>query len=262
MELIKITDEVKTVISTSSKGDQAKWLVGEYWVKENTHGYENIAEYIASLLLESSSLPNTSYVTYAPCLIQKPNGTIKDGCYSKDFRGKFQEVTLERLFETNFETTTDILNNNRQSTKQKFQMIMEKIYMFTGLDVSLRISKMLGLDALILNEDRHTNNILFLYNSKADEWELAPIFDNGLSLLSDTTDYPLHTPINVLKRRVKAKPFSTSFPNQLELYNGKPFVDRKKFLNKLDASPYKLGRAKDVILSQLEDSSTQHLFFN
>jgi hypothetical protein len=43
------------------------------------------------------------------CLIEKPDGTVTEDCYSKDFRGSLQEVTLERFFKTNFETTDDIL---------------------------------------------------------------------------------------------------------------------------------------------------------
>lgn len=262
MDTIKIPDDVKTVISTSSKGDQAKWIIGDKWVKENTHGYENIAEYITSLLLESSTIPSTSYVTYTPCFIEKPDGTVKEGCYSRDFRGKLQEVTLERIFEANFETTDNILNNDRFSTKIKFQLIIEKIHQYTGLEVSHEISQMLALDAFILNEDRHTNNILFLYNPKSGKWKLAPIFDNGLGLLSDTKDYPLKTPISILKRKVKAKPFSTSFSKQLELYKGLPFINQKEFLNKLEVSPFKLGRAKTIIQSQLKEPSIKRILFN
>ncbi|WP_373894729.1 hypothetical protein ACUL41_17475 [Virgibacillus natechei] len=232
MDTIKIPNDAKTIISTSSKGDQAKWLVGDKWVKENTRGYENIAEYITSLVLQSSTIPSTSYVSYTPCLIEMPDGTVKESCYSKDFRGTLQEVTLERLFEAIFETTNDILNNERYSTDNKFQLIMKKIYQFTGLGVSHEISQMLAFDAFILNEDRHTNNILFLFDPNSGNWKLAPIFDNGLSLLSNVKDYPPGTPISILKRQVKAKPFSTSFVKQLELFKGVPFINRTELLNK------------------------------
>ncbi len=42
MEWIKIPPNAETIVSTSSKGDQSKWLVGDIWIKENTRGYENI----------------------------------------------------------------------------------------------------------------------------------------------------------------------------------------------------------------------------
>lgn len=262
MERIRIPLDAETIVSTSSKGDQSKWFVSNKWVKENTRGYENMAEYVAYLILHSSILPETSYVPYTPCLIEMRDGTVTDGCYSNDFRGLMQEVTLERLFEAHFETTDDILNNIRYSTEDKFQAIMEKIFQFTGIDVSYEISQMLAFDAFILNEDRHTNNILFLFEPNKETWKLAPIFDHGLSLLSDVKDYPLGKPISILKRRVKAKPFNSSFTKQLSLYHGEPFIKRSLLLEKLDVSPYELGRAKDVVISQLQIPSLQRLIID
>ena len=253
MERIIIPQDAETIVSTSSKGDQSKWLVGDRWIKENTRGYENIAEYAASLILDSSTLQKTSFVPYIPCLIKKHDGTVVEGCYSIDFRGHLQEVTLERLFEANFETTDDILNNTRYSTEDRFHLIMEKVHQFTGLDVSNKVGQMLAFDAFILNEDRHTNNILFLFDPKREAWQLAPIFDHGLSLLSDVKDYPLHVDLQILKRKVKAKPFNNSFKKQLSLYDGPPFINVTKLQQLLASSPYPLGRALDVIKVQLND---------
>ena len=80
MERVQIPQDAETILSTSSKGDQSKWLVGNKWIKENTRGYENMAEYVASLILDSSTLPKTSFVSYVPCLIQKQDGTVVEGC--------------------------------------------------------------------------------------------------------------------------------------------------------------------------------------
>jgi hypothetical protein len=262
MERIQIPNDAKTIISTSSKGDQSKWLVGDKWIKENTRGYENVAEYVASLVLHCSTIPKTSYISYTPCLIEKYDGTVKEGCYSLDFRGPLQEVTLERLFEANFETTDEVLNNTRYSTVDKFNAIMEKVHHFTGLDISHEIAQMLAFDAFILNEDRHTNNILFLFNPNTEAWQLAPLFDHGLSLLSDLKDYPLDKPMSILKRKLKAKPFNSSFSKQLALYKGEPFIQRALLLKKLDKIPYDVGRAKDVALSQLQDIRLQKLIID
>lgn len=262
MERIQIPQNAETIVSTSSKGDQSKWLVGDKWVKENTFGYENMAEYVAYLTLDSSTLPKNSYVSYTPCLIEKPDGTITEGCYSKDFRGSLQEVTLERLFEANFETTDEIISNPRYSAEKKFHLILEKIYQFIGIDVTQGIAQMLAFDVFILNEDRHTNNILFLLDSSTETWQLAPLFDHGLSLLSDVKDYPPSKPINVLKRQVKAKPFSASFMKQLALYKGDPFIKRSLLLERLQESPYDLSRAKDITLFQLNDDQLQRIIID
>lgn len=262
MERIKIPPNVETIVSTSSKGDQSKWIVGETWIKENTRGYENMAEYVASLILDCSTIPKTSFVRYTPCLIEKLDGTVTKGCYSMDFRGPLQEVTLERLFEANFETTDDVLKNGRYSTEDKYHAIMDKVHHFTGLDVSQKIALVLAFDAFILNEDRHTNNILFLFDPKTEAWRLAPIFDHGLSLLSDVKDYPLSKPMSILKNQVKAKPFSSSFKKQLALYQGDPFINRAQLLESLSKVPYDLGRARDVVLSQLGDDQLQRLIID
>ena len=84
-----------------------------------------------------------------------------------------------------------------------------------------------------LNEDRHTNNILFLFDPKTEVWQASTIFDHGLSLLSDIKDYPLSKPINILINQVKAKPFSSSFKKQLALYQGEPFINRTLLLENI-----------------------------
>jgi hypothetical protein len=260
MEIIHIPADAVRIISTSSKGDQSKWRVGHKWVKQNTRGYEGQAEVLASLVLAHSTLQKSDYVLYHPCQIILPDGETSVGCYSHDFRGKLQEVTLERLFEANFTSTDPILNDKSLSTNEKFEQIMQQVQSFTGLDVRHQIAQLLAFDALILNEDRHTNNILFLYNPVEQTWQLAPIFDNGLSLLSDEKDYTPGKPLTILKRKVKAKPFNSSFSKQLNLYTGPAFIDKQALLKTIEASEMDFGRAKQVLLSQLNDPSLKHLF--
>ena len=84
METIKIPADAKAIVSTSSKGDQSKWRIHNKWIKQNTRGYENLAEYAATLLLKSSILHPSQYVAYTPCLIEQTNGHISEGCYFVD----------------------------------------------------------------------------------------------------------------------------------------------------------------------------------
>lgn len=260
MEKIHIPREAIPIISSSSKGDQSKWRIGQRWVKQNTRGYEGQAEVLASLILDCSTLQKNEYVKYYPCEIVLSDGETSIGCYSFDFRGKLQEVTLERLFEANFTSTDSILNDKSLSTSEKFERIMEQVESFTGLNVREEIARLLAFDALILNEDRHTNNILFLYNPVNRMWQLAPIFDNGLSFLSDEKDYVPGKPLTILKRNVKAKPFNTNFTKQLALYTGPAFIYKSKLINAIETSDFDFGRAKEVLLSQLNDPMFTHLF--
>jgi len=260
MEIIRIPIDAERIISTSSKGDQSKWRIGNKWVKKNARGYEGIAEVLASLVLECSTLDASNYVVYKPCIIQFADGEQFDGCYSLDFRGTKQEVTLERLFEANFSSTDPITSNKTLSTTKKFEQLMAQVEQFTGLDVRYQIAQLFAFDALILNEDRHTNNILFLYDPKEKTWELAPIFDNGLSLLSDEKDYAPGKPLTILKRKVKAKPFNSSFSKQLSLYTGPAFINKQTLVEALESSTVDFQRAKQVLLSQLNDPNFKHLF--
>ena len=50
------------------------------------------------------------------------------------------------------------------------------------------ISDILLLDYITMNEDRHDHNIAFLVDSRTKEIELAPIYDNGFSLLYDDSN--------------------------------------------------------------------------
>ena len=70
MEIIQIPPDATRMISTSSKGDQSKWRIGDKWVKQNARGYEGQAEILASLVLSCTTLVPDAYVTYYSCLIE------------------------------------------------------------------------------------------------------------------------------------------------------------------------------------------------
>ena len=77
------------------------------------------------------------------------------------------------------------------------------------------IYQMIVLDAFICNEDRHLNNIEVIINSNGD-YTLAPIFDNGASLLSWHEDNEI-TNLSALRKIDSAKPFRTKHESQLKL---------------------------------------------
>ena len=85
------------------------------------------------------------------------------------------------------------------------------------MDFGIYISKMMTIDALFLNEDRHTHNISVLWNGQ-NEYQLCPFYDQGASLMSDITlDYPLGCDVLKEKDRIHSKTFCTSFDEQLDL---------------------------------------------
>ena len=78
--------------------------------------------------------------------------------------------------------------------------------------------KLLTIDALFLNEDRHTHNISVLMSKGGDDYKLCPIYDNGGALLSDMMmDFPLGEDVYDQIDRVRAKTFCDSFDEQLDI---------------------------------------------
>jgi hypothetical protein len=80
-------------------------------------------------------------------------------------------------------------------------------------DTETSLSKMLALDFIIANEDRHLNNFGLIRDVDTLEYRIAPIFDNGNSMSylnikirpTDFLEYP-------------SKPFSHDPIDQLEIY--------------------------------------------
>ena len=111
--------------------------------------------------------------------------------------------------------------------------------------------------------------IAVLRNEKTGQYRLCPIFDNGLSFLSDLKDYPLDADLYANIGKVDAKPFSRDFLMQQEtasaLYGSHLHFDVKhqdvdELLDGLEEyySEEILNRARGVLLEQMR--KFQYLF--
>ncbi|MCI5732171.1 MAG: hypothetical protein MR304_11610 [Eubacterium sp.] len=202
----------------SSKGNQLKWQ-GEngVWYKADYTGYEGFVEYMVSCLLEYSSLEKDEYVSYQT---EKIHYKYRDylGCKSVNFLPEgWKIITLERLFDTMKGESLTKNIYHMQDVPERIQYMVEQTEELTGLSgFGAYISKLMTIDALFLNEDRHTHNIAVLLD-ESDQFHYCPIFDNGASLLSDTIqDYPMNQKIETLTGQVKAKTFCDDFDEQLD----------------------------------------------
>ena len=199
----------------TSKGDQPKWHVGEDWFKADHMGYEALAEVLVSWMLEHSTIDG--FVAYTPAMVKSSDKEYV-GCQSKNFRQEVEMLLpLEKLHRAyhgiGLAKKIALIPEVEERIKYTVSFVEET----TGLtDFGVYLSTLLELDAFILNEDRHTNNIAVIRNEKNGSFRLCPIFDNGLSLLSDLNDYPLDKDIYDCIGAVQAKPFSTDFSEQLE----------------------------------------------
>jgi len=201
----------------SSKGNQLKWEKDEIWYKADYAGYEGLAECVVSYLLTKSSLKETEYVTYEPELI-KHKGSIFNGCKSRTFADNLQEVTLERLFKTLCGKSLNSMIYSVEDHRERFVNLVNRIEELTEVSGwGIYINKMVTIDALFLNEDRHTHNIALLWDGK-ERYKTCPFYDHGAALLSDTTlDYPIGCDIYEEMTKVKSKTICTSFEEQLDI---------------------------------------------
>lgn len=200
----------------SSKGNQLKWQSQNgIWYKADYTGYEGLVEYLVSCLLGYSSLKRNEYVFYQT---EKIHYKYKDylGCKSENFLPDgWKIITLERLFETMKGESLTKSVYHMPDVRERIRYMVEQTEQLTGLrEFGVYISKLMTIDALFLNEDRHTHNIAVLLDD-CDQFHYCPIFDNGASLLSDTIqDYPMEEKIQDLVKRVKAK--TDDFDEQLD----------------------------------------------
>lgn len=202
----------------SSKGNQLKWENDSIWYKADQTGYEGLAEYIVSHLLEKSTLQSGEFVLYDLEEI-KYKSKIYRGARSQNLlKDDWQIVTLERLVKnfTGESLYKTIFQIREHENRMKYLVtLVERI---TGLQgFGIYMSKLFTIDAFFLNEDRHMHNIAVLMNG-AGEFAYCPIFDNGAALLSDTTmDYPMEDDVYELMNEAESKTISFDFDEQLDI---------------------------------------------
>lgn len=202
----------------SSKGNQLKWREDEFWYKADYTGYEGLAEYTVSNLLRYSDLESREYVLYETEEIGYRDQIFK-GCRSKNFlRAGWQLITLERLFYLKFGESLYKSIYQIPDCKKRLRFLVDETEKITGLEnFGQYMCKLLTIDAVFLNEDRHTHNIAVLWDGDR-EFDYCPIFDQGAALLADTAiDYPLKGDVTEMMTRAKSKTFCQSFDEQLAL---------------------------------------------
>ena len=177
-----------------------------------------MAEYVTSHLLQNSSLAETEYVLYDTEKIKYKAAEFR-GCKSTDFLPEgWNLITLERLFQNMYGQSLNKSIYTIRSYENRLRFIVDQTIRMTGLEeFGKYMSKMLAIDALFLNEDRHTHNIAVLMDD-VGKFHYCPLFDHGAGLLADTMmDYPLTRDVDEAMRDARAKTFCRNFDEQLEI---------------------------------------------
>lgn len=177
--VLKLNKRDRVHSSTYSKGNQIKWRIQDrdgngIWVKADSMGYEGLAESAATYILSKSNIRD--YVRYYMTSIDE-GGKIYEGCVSRDFMNTGEVfITIWDLFKTNS------INKeyNDISTREFLKRVIRDAINITRIKhFDKWIGQILEFDTLILNDDRHFNNLGVIYNEDKDIFRTMPIFDNG-----------------------------------------------------------------------------------
>lgn len=250
MEKYILSPKALVMVSGSSKGTQPKFYSEGYWYKQNIVGYEGLSEYLVSRLLSCSDCKN--YVAYEQCQI---NG--KPGCRSKSFLGEGgQFMSFQKLYE--IYTGQNLTDKIRliPEVRDRIVFVVDYVRDMTGFDATSYLSKILALDMLTLNTDRHFNNLGLILNSRDNSVREAPIFDNGNSLLSDVNRFEFDLSLEKNLENVYGQPFSASLEAQAAAAGIGLRIDFKKLEETLAVEPE--SRALNVLKHQAR--RYQHLF--
>ena len=215
-----ITDEMQRAGQEaewiSSKGNQNKWFADGIWYKEDGLGYEALAEVLVSRLLAKTNAED--FVAYEYELLEREHKQYH-GCKSAHFLLPDDDklISVERLFQAYKGESAAQGMVRFETVEERIQYIVRNMEQITGLkNFGSYLCKILTVDALFLNEDRHFHNLAVI-QKKDGTFRECPLFDHGASLLSDIRgDYPLELDLEQCFQKIQAKPFSRTFDEQLD----------------------------------------------
>ncbi len=220
MKKFKVSSS-EAVLSTSSNGNLMKWEVVEnnktIFIKTSSIDrqslalkwmYEAYSEVICSRLFKELGVENV--VQYYLCEIIIDNNIKTIGCYSYSFlKDNEQLVTLAHL------NKIGKLANYATLGYDGYERCIRDVTKLTGIDYKTELDKILTLDFIVLNQDRHLGNIGLIYNRASKKIKSQYIFDNGDSLFAtkyiDDMQY-----VSGLDSYLRAKPFNISHLEQLK----------------------------------------------
>lgn len=240
----EIQEEYIVIQGGTSEGTQIKYRKDGFWYKKDHWGQEGLAEYLSSRLLEYSSLDPAEYILYEQGTI---NGEM--GCRSRDFLKPGEElITFYRLYYNEMGRDLSQVIAGMDEMEERIEYVITFILQSCALDVRDYLRKILTLDMLVLNEDRHLNNLAVI--SRDNQFIPAPIFDNGVSLLTANQSVNWHFSMEENVKRVVARPFSGSHKKMVE-YLGTGFtLDKEGALKWLESEPE--SRERDVLIYQIQ----------
>lgn len=205
------------IAETSSKGNQEKWRDGDTWYKLDQFGYEALAEAVTSKLLSFSNVESDTPFTFVRYGIElvKVREHERIACTSKNFLNKNSSIVtintlLSKISGEPLRTRLEKLN----SDKKRIAYLVDATAEFTGLkDFDKYLTLLFEIDSLLLNDDRHLNNIAVI--ERKGKYDYCPIFDNAAGLLSNMQILRADISPDGLMKSLYASPFHMTFNREL-----------------------------------------------
>jgi len=201
-----IEERYRRQVGHGSLGMTNKYYKDNYWYKQNFNGYEGKSEHLVSRLLKHTNIED--FVDYEECII---NGVR--GCRSRNFLNDDESlVTLTRLY--NLAYGGDLKNkvNSYAKLSDRIEYVIDFVKEYTDLDIYNYLGKVLKIDMLTYDVDRHFNNLAVIKTK--DGYREAPLFDFGVSFFSLQH---IFTPEMSLKEKIAKmtpQPFACTFEEQ------------------------------------------------
>lgn len=202
----KVNKITQSWVLSTVKGNQEKqYLDDGIWLKQDYFPQESISEVLISQFLEASGEDN--FVRYWL-------GDLPNQSYSYSFTnnelGYLSFVKMLELLGVDLDKWL-ARRYYKATITERFQLVKD-VYMRFGVSeeaFDYEMSRMLKLDFLMMNIDRHLKNFGVLVNYDTKDVMIAPIFDNGLSLgvgIDNVSGFAMVK--KALKNTAKVKPFS------------------------------------------------------
>lgn len=212
--MVKITLRDR-LANKSNTGSQPKWKIGDVWHKMDDGNYEGLAETVASDLLGKSNIG--SYAAYEPERIEY-RGKTAGGCRSRDFLPDGAELleSMELLEMHGMGHAAKDEPDSIQDLEASAKGFLSAMEQLTGLRTfGAYLTKMLELDMIILNADRHFGNITVLRTPSG--YDYAPLFDHGRSLALRDDLWRGGKTVEEIIDSIEARPFSRIFARQVRI---------------------------------------------
>jgi hypothetical protein len=211
--------------NTSDGMLQKRWIIrnGERFLQKSGSGrrqQEPFNEAAAAAICRRLKIPHAEY------LLEFEGG--KPYSFSKNFLSEKSELIP-------FAQIISILPN---LSDDKYNHLTDCAAKLGLPDIRGGLDRMIVLDCIIMNEDRHFNNFGMIRDSETLQWQgFAPIYDSGNSLWY-TSDF--------IGEPIASKPFCSSHSEQIKLVTDFSWYDEKALIGLEDELRDIFGKASTI----------------